>query len=175
MTGRKVTNKYIIGFQHSKLIITSKKYGIKEIIFNTEDYNIINEYSWYLLYDSTVKNFYVQADVKKDGKRTTVKLHRIILNPPSYLTVDHINRDTLNNTRNNLRICTSGENAQNKNIICTNTSGYRGVSQTPGGRWRARVQFKNKEFVAGTFDSALEAAEAAKNLRIKLFTHTVEG
>ena len=44
------------------------------------------------------------------------------------VVVDHINGDTLDNTRCNLRICSQGENVLNKRFMSNNTSGFIGVS-----------------------------------------------
>ncbi len=42
-----------------------------------------------------------------------VSLHRFLMNPPNGMEVDHINRDTLDNRRSNLRIVTHAENMKN--------------------------------------------------------------
>lgn len=54
------------------------------------------------------KALYVRGSVL--GKDTL--LHRFIMRPPADLCVDHINGDTLNNTKANLRICSQGENSK---------------------------------------------------------------
>ena len=43
-----------------------------------------------------------------------VLMHRLIMQPPPHLVVDHLNGDGLDNRRCNLRICTHAENAQNR-------------------------------------------------------------
>lgn len=44
------------------------------------------------------------------------------------VVVDHINGDPLDNTRDNLRICSQGENVLNKRFMSNNASGFIGVS-----------------------------------------------
>lgn len=44
------------------------------------------------------------------------------------IVVDHIDGNSLNNTKVNLRICTQGENTLNKSFVSNNTSGFIGVS-----------------------------------------------
>ena len=46
--------------------------------------------------------------------KNTHRLHRIIMNCPSNMVVDHINGNKLDNRKCNLRICTIEENSQNK-------------------------------------------------------------
>lgn len=42
---------------------------------------------------------------------------------------------------------------------CDNTSGFRGVSQTPNGRYKAQIGFKGESFYIGTYDSFDEAVQ----------------
>ena len=59
-----------------------------------------------------------------------VALHRIILDAPPGVHVDHINGDGLDNRRANLRLCTHAENMRNRRKMTTRptTSKYKGVS-----------------------------------------------
>lgn len=73
--------------------------------------------------------------------------------------VDHINRNTLDNRRANLRIVTPGENAQNRGSW--GRLGFRGVSETRQGRFMARGGAGGKVRL-GTYDTPEEAAEVAR-------------
>ena len=64
---------------------------------------------------------------QKKDKRTTIGLHRWILNCAKGLQVDHINHNTLDNRKYNLKICTQLENANNKEFYNNNKSGIKGV------------------------------------------------
>ncbi|MDI6449236.1 HNH endonuclease [Anaerobaca lacustris] len=44
-------------------------------------------------------------------------MHRQIMDPPKGKVVDHKNRNRLDNTRINLRVCTHAENTQNARKI----------------------------------------------------------
>lgn len=70
-----------------------------------------------------------------------------------------------------LRIATRKQNQENAGMRSNNTSGYQGVYWDPSSRkWRARVRHHGRNHSAGSFIDVLEAAEAAKSLRNKLFT-----
>ena len=75
--------------------------------------------------------------------------------------VDHINGDTLNNTKANLRKCTNAENLQNRGKNKNNTSGYKGVIWSKfAKRWKAEIKVNYKSIHLGYFDSAELAAKA---------------
>ena len=56
-------------------------------------------------------------------------MHRVIMDPPKGMDIDHINGDTLDNRKENLRICTRSQNAQNKKLRRDSASGYKGVHE----------------------------------------------
>lgn len=78
------------------------------------------KYKWRAYYDKDTKSFYCTAHIYRNKKRTTIRLHRFIMNPPENLQIDHINNNTLNNRKCNLRIVTNQENQFN----CKHTKGY---------------------------------------------------
>lgn len=94
-------------------IINSKKYGKQIVLLDDEDYDRLPKYNHHLLlaYDKTIKGFYVHFKVKPlgvskiNGKdvRRCIRLHRWIMNCPKHLEVDHINHNTLDNRKCNLR------------------------------------------------------------------------
>ena len=93
------------------------------VLISKCDLEIVKSHSWYIK-DSTNGINYVAC--KKDGK--TCKLHRLLLNATERTQiVDHINRDTFDNRRENLRIVTSTENNLNCRKSKNNTSGRTGV------------------------------------------------
>lgn len=73
------------------------------------DYATLIKYNWHAIRaDNTI---YVGTTGIVKGK--VIKMHRLIMNTPSHLVVDHIDHNGLNNQRHNLRNCTQGENACN--------------------------------------------------------------
>ena len=127
--------------------INSKKYGRIEVLLDDEDYDRIIKENIILhpKYDGTINGFYIQFHIKdltkKDG-RTTIGLHRWILNCKKGLQVDHINHNTLDNRRCNLKICTQLENANNKGFYKNNKSGIKGVYfLNDYGYWIAELKY----------------------------------
>ena len=63
-----------------------------------------------------------------DGCRGTIYLHRQITNAPKGMDVDHIDGDSLNNQKSNLRVCTRSENIANSRVqIRKKSSRFKGV------------------------------------------------
>jgi len=54
-------------------------------------------------------------------------MHRVVMNAPKGMDVDHKNGDRLNNCKENLRICTRAENSRNKRTRSDSASGIKGV------------------------------------------------
>lgn len=65
---------------------------------------------------------------KKTKKSNSIYMHKLILNTPQKLQTDHIDRNKLNNQRNNLRTSTPAENQHNSKKSIRNKSGYKGVT-----------------------------------------------
>jgi hypothetical protein len=86
-------------------------------------------------------------------------MHRLLLNPPEGVEVDHINGNTLDNRRANLRICTHAENSRNRRGRSNSKSGVKGVTPYPGG-WRATINVNGKNVHLGCFTNIDDAAEA---------------
>lgn len=73
------------------------------------DYDMLMKHRWYAHKSRT--GIYARATI--DGKK--VRMHRLLVGEiPTYMQVDHIDRDTLNNCRSNLRIVTQAENQKNR-------------------------------------------------------------
>lgn len=99
----------------------------------------------------------------------TLYMHRLIARPPNGRVVDHVDGDGLNNTRENLRICTGSQNLCNRGRQVNNTSGYKGVAlHRPSGRWYAWIQYKNTRTCLGCFGDPKDAARAYDRAAIQL-------
>jgi hypothetical protein len=92
----------------------------------------------------------------KDGR--TVYMHRAIMRAPKGSVVDHIDHNTLNNRRCNLRVCTQAQNCANSGPRGA-LSGFVGVWHKTD-RWVAGITCRGHYYYLGTYDDPVEAAKA---------------
>ncbi len=111
---------------------------------------------------------YAVRDEIINGKRVTFNMHRIILNAQRGQYVDHIDNDTLNNCRANLRLCTQSQNQANRRKHRNNTSGYKGVTRR-GDRWHARIEVRGRVIHLGYHDSAERASRVYDHAAMRFF------
>jgi hypothetical protein len=88
-------------------------------------------------------------------------LHRYILKAKKGETIDHLDGDGLNNTRENIRKLEQRTNLFRKRYSGENSTGYRGVSKSLN-KFCATIGYKGSKIYLGTFDTAREAHEAYK-------------
>lgn len=139
--------------------INSKKYGDVDVLLDNEDYERVmkERYSLSVTYDKTIKGFYV-AFTKKPPTSKSRLLHRYILNPVDNMTVDHINRNTLDNRKCNLRIVTQFQNNQNQSH---NTSGKVGVSFCKlYKKYKAYIKVNGRQISLGYYKNFEDAVKA---------------
>jgi len=96
-------------------------------------------------------------------------IHRLIMgNPDVKKDIDHINGNTTDNRKKNLRVCTREQNSWNRKIPITNTSGYKHVLWDNQKRsWIAAVRVKGKTYVKICKKGKKEAIKQAKIMRNK--------
>lgn len=140
------------------------KNGQKALI-DLEDVALVSKYGWVL--DDTKPNWYVHTSTGEDRK--TLRLHRLIMNPPPGKSIDHIDGNGLNNKRENLRICDQKNNARNRRKLTTKTSIFKGVHRRENGKWRATIRVDGKLLNIGTFENELSAAKAYNEFARKYF------
>lgn len=152
-------------------IINSKKYGKQIVLLDDEDYDKVvkEKYSLSVTWDKTIKNFYVAFTAKPKNSSSRL-LHRYLLNPSKELTVDHINRNPLDNRRCNLRICTQFENNQNQS---SNKSGKVGVSfNKKQNKYVAYIKVKRKHITLGEFKNFDDAVKCRLEAEEKYFPNS---
>ena len=88
---------------------------------------------------------------------------------PKNTVVDHINHNTLDNRKCNLRICTHQESMMNSESRI-GRSKYKGVwFSKDKNKWVAELRKNNKKIHIGYFKNEKEAAKAYNKLAIELF------
>jgi hypothetical protein len=106
-------------------------------------------------------NHYAVACYVENGVKYNVKMHRLIMNPPEGMHVDHINGDGLDNRRENLRIVTPQQNCANSRKTIMGQSRFKGVAWCAGAnKWRAYIAVDRKQQHLGLFADEIAAAEA---------------
>ena len=102
--------------------------------------------------------------------RITPLMHRVIMNPPSHLEVDHINHNTLDNRKENLRVCTNAQNQANKKHTKTNPLGLRGIySYGKNGKYRVVIRNHGKREHLGCFSDLDAAIRAYRSRSVELW------
>ncbi len=148
-------------------------------IIDLEDMNRILEfpYTWFSNYFKDIDGFYAIATQysgteNNHQKRKSVLLHQYILGENINI-IDHINHNTLDNRKENLRIITKSDNATNrKSKNKNNTSGYRNVSwNTRENKWFVQLQIDGKNTCLGKFslDKLDDAGIFAEEMRQKYY------
>lgn len=119
---------------------------------------------------------YVTGRNRKARRNSGISLHRFLMEAGEGVFVDHINRNGLDNRRENLRLVTPGESVQNRGIAGrTSKSGVRNVVwSTQAKKWAVRIKVGGKLHHFGFFTSVEEAAPVALAARRQLHTHCPE-
>lgn len=133
------------------------------------EYERIAQYTWRIQeLPSGVQ--YAIREGGEAGRRFTRRMHRDLLGLArgDGRLVDHINRNGLDNRRDNLRIVTNAQNGQNRGSNRGARSPYRGVYwDTTRGKWRAKGKLSGVTIHIGYFADEAEAAHAAREWRIE--------
>jgi hypothetical protein len=116
------------------------------------DFAWLNGFRWHAT--GTHGRYYAATIIH--GK--SVSMHRLLMDPPEGMIVDHIDGNGLNNRRSNLRICTREENRHNTRPLGKSCP-YVGVRRH-GDKWRSRITVKGQSLFLGDFDTPHEAAQA---------------
>lgn len=95
------------------------------------------------------KRFYVS----KNSKNKKIYLHRYIMNCPDGFCIDHINGNSLDNRKLNLRICSFRENSRN-----VKKQSFKGITKTKNGKYQVQIQHNGRHIVIGVFSVESEAA-----------------
>lgn len=92
-----------------------------------DDFERVSNYKWCADFRRKLGKYYAIRGHRVNKKHITTRLHRFIMNPPKGMVVDHINGDTLDNRKSNLRVCTVQQNIFNSKISKNNKTGMKGV------------------------------------------------
>jgi hypothetical protein len=125
----------------------------RSAMVDDEDFEWLNQWNWYL--DS-----HGYATKTNNSNNSKIFMHRIIMNCPIGTMIDHIDRDPLNNRRDNLRFCNHAQNAMNKKKGKNYSTTYKGVRISDGKYICAQIKLNGKSIHLGTFPNEETAARA---------------
>lgn len=132
-------------------------------IVDDEDFDFLNKYKWFATWNPYTKSFYAGRNIKVGNKKTTVGMSRVLMNAQKGKEVDHINHDTLDNRKKNLRIVEKKQNSYNRRQQSRNKQGFKGVYSMNPNIWKskpfcAQIQVNKKKIHLGYYKTAVEAA-----------------
>ena len=142
----------------------------KVALVDDEDFEYLSQWKWYA--NKSSGNYYAITTKLVNGVFFNYKLlmHRVIMNEPYKLSVDHINHNTLDNRKCNLRVCTHAENMYNNKLSKNNTTGFKGVRfNKNSNKYLAYIGYQNKDIFLGSYKTIIEAAEAYNKAANKFF------
>jgi hypothetical protein len=130
-------------------------------IVDAADYEWLSGFRWHATSGRKMYACFARKD-------KVIYMHRLIMNPPEGKFVDHVDGNSLNYRRSNLRICTKAQNAWNRPAL-GGTSRFKGVHRDPSGKWKAGIRVGGQQTFIGLFDDEIEAAKAYDGMARKLF------
>lgn len=133
-----------------EIILTKNKIALVD----DEDYEFLSQWKWHVKYSASGNKYYAG---RCDKNHRVIYMHRVLKKTKSSMVCDHINGDTLDNRRDNLRNCSYRQNSQNRTRkgVHFETSRKKWVAQT-------RDQEGKKVFM-GRADTMQEAVEIYNN------------
>jgi len=144
------------GYRFRKIKLKKGKFAMVD----PEDYERLSRYKWHL--SSENSTYYAQRSFyrKKTKSTGTTGMHREVLRVPAGFCVDHINRNTLDNRKANLRCATASENSRNRRPYKNVSSKYRGVSfNRQLGKFMVFIGCNRENIYLGCFDDEIAAAK----------------
>jgi len=136
------------------------------------DYNWLNQWKWCAYRDRSGNFYVVRSSSRKEGKRHPIYMARQILGLAfgDKRQGDHKDHNTLDNRRDNIRICTQQQNAMNQKSPVTKTSRFKGVSwKKQAKKWITQICIADKRTHLGYFIDEEMAAMAYDMVARKVF------
>ena len=155
-------------YDHGDGILEMELTQKETTIFSRQDLELVQKHTWYY------KEGYAKGGV--DGINITLYNYLMNFTPTRHLSIDHINRDTLDNTRENLRIATRSEQNINQGMQKNNTSGVKGVclvNNSYSARWCVNSNPFGKSFSINKYgerEAFKLACDFRKEMEVKYYS-----
>ena len=156
------------------LEVTSKTHGTYNALIDAEDAERVSQHTWHVLGASSARIDFATKVRKPDGKRTTLPLHRFIMNAPDGMEVDHIHHNYCDLRKTELRCVRHSQNMMNQRSRSDTYSRFKGLTwYKRRSKWRAQItnNYKNVHlgYYPGTPEGEIEAAIAYNKAAVELF------
>lgn len=146
-----------------KISLTQGKFALVD----DEDFNYLNQFKWYCS-----SNGYAVRDVGNKKSKVHYAMHRVVNKTLEDFQTDHINRNSLDNRKLNLRTVTPSQNGINKGLAKNNKSGYKGINWRENiQKWQALIWLDNKTIYLGCHLRLEDAINVRK--KAELIYHTI--
>lgn len=126
-------------------------------IVDDEDFDKVASHKWKML--KSRSRVYAAREIGGKGKWKTLLLHRFLMSAQEGDYVDHINNNTLDNRKENLRLTSNSMNLGNRGKQANNTSGYKGVHKCHNG---FAVRIRKDDYVYRLSNMVKDPIEGAK-------------
>lgn len=148
-----------------RIPLTQGKYAIVD----DEDYDRLISFKWCAVKSAQKQpRFYAVYGRRTGGKTRMIGMHRVIMDAKPGQIVDHVNRDSLDNRRKNLRFCTVAQNVMNSRKL-SGSSKYKGVCKHKKyDVWVAHITVRGKVYFLGQ-SKVEEDAATLYNVAAQLF------
>lgn len=141
-------NKYKI--DGDVLIVYNRK-DDREMLFDAEDFDLINKHSWHIEKNKETGYEYVATSIAHSSYK---KASRLLMNEPVGVMIDHENGNTADNRKSNLRIADNQINQHNRH----SAKGYYWNKKDK--RWKAQITINKKHIHLGNYKTEDEARQA---------------
>lgn len=139
-------------------------------LVDDSDYEWLSQWRWQARWHKRRLKWNAQRSKRANGRKFLLHMSRVIMDAPTGLMVDHINGDTLDNQRHNLRLATNQQNQHNQTKLRTdNTTGYKGVTQIRSGNYLAQLYLNKVRIRLGVRVEKREAAILYNEGALKYF------
>jgi hypothetical protein len=148
----------------------------KVAIVDAADFEWLSQWKWHYSAASDGRHGYARRAIYLGGgsgapKLRRIKMHREIMDAPVGIMVDHVNGDTLDNRRRNLRLAHDWQNGANRSANSNKPHPYKGVyyvkPKSSDGPWKCWVAIlvesttgKKRRHSLGMYHTPQEAAQA---------------
>ncbi len=144
--------------------LSNKQAAVKEIqldkgqvaLVDDDDFERVNAFKWQSTWNNNTGFFYAKRTECNNGKSSSIYMSRFIMNTPKGITCDHINHNTLDNRKSNLRNCTYSQNSFNRRTRKDNAVQHKNITASCG-KFRVQLMINKKYVFRKTFSTLQEA------------------